>query len=205
MRWRDPRWILALASLALVLWLFALDWERTSPGPLSAAHASAPELQGTEGCDACHGVFGSRLADSCGECHVGVVAQVAEGTGLHGALAARGDAADCALCHPEHHGAELELVGEAAFALAGFGAREGFAHAHTEFALTGVHATLECARCHVHADAPLPPAGERRFGELRQSCAACHDDPHAGRYGAGCAECHGQEQAFDALDGFVHE
>lgn len=205
MRWRDPRWILALASLALVLALFLLDYERTSPGPLSAAHASAPELAGSEGCDACHGDFGARFVDTCAECHATVATQVAERTGLHGALAARGASVDCALCHSEHHGAELDLVGEAAFALAGFGARADFAHGHTDFALVGVHADLACTACHAHADAPLPPEGALRFGGLAQACSTCHDDPHAGRYGAGCADCHGQTQPFDALDGFVHE
>ena len=205
MRWRDPRWLLALASLALVLWLFLLDWEQTSPGPLSAAHASAPELAGSDGCDACHGDFGSRLADSCGACHTAVADQLADASGLHGALAASGAAVDCELCHPEHHGSELDLVGEAAFALAGFGARADFAHAHTSFALSGVHARLACAACHEHVDAELPPAGALRFGGLSQSCSACHEDPHAGGYGSSCADCHGQTQPFDALDGFVHE
>lgn len=205
MRWRDPRWLLALASLGLVLWLFALDWGRSSPGPLSAVHAASPQLAADDGCELCHGDFGSRLDDSCGACHAAVAAQVAAGTGLHGALAARGEAARCERCHPEHHGAELDLVGEAAFALAGFGSRAEFRHAHTSFALTGAHALLACTSCHAHADAPLPPEGGARFGGLSQDCAACHEDPHAGRYGAACADCHGQELAFDALDGFVHE
>jgi hypothetical protein len=205
MRWRDPRWLLALVSLGLVLWLFTLDSTRTSPGPLSAAHAGSSELAGSDGCDRCHGDFGSRLEDSCADCHAAVAAQMADGSGLHGALAARGEAAGCERCHPEHHGPELDLVGEAAFAHAGFGAREGFAHAYTEFALVGAHARLDCARCHTHADSVLPPAGELRFGGLAQDCASCHADPHAGRFGAGCADCHGQELPFDALDGFVHE
>lgn len=204
-RWRDPRWLLALASLGLVLWLFALDWERTSPGPLSAAHASRPELAAGDGCALCHGDFGSRMDESCGACHAAVAADVEAGTGLHGALAARGEAARCERCHPEHHGVELDLVGEATFALAGFGARADFTHAHTSFSLGGVHARLECSRCHPHVDAALPPAGEARFGGLAQDCAGCHRDPHAGRFGAGCADCHGQEQPFGALDGFVHE
>lgn len=53
----------------------------------------------------------------------------------------------------------------------------------TTFALDGRHADLECEACHRSNvwDAPTST-----------SCARCHvaDDPHEGRFGSDCAECH---------------
>ena len=43
-RLRDPRLWFGLLSLLLVVLLFLLDFERTSPGPLGATHAAVAEL-----------------------------------------------------------------------------------------------------------------------------------------------------------------
>jgi Cytochrome c3 len=49
--------------------------------------------------------------------------------------------------------------------------------------LTGAHAKVACATCHV---------GER-YKDLPRTCAACHaiQDAHRGRYGSKCETCHG--------------
>lgn len=53
----------------------------------------------------------------------------------------------------------------------------------TRFALTGAHATLECASCHQQ------PASEVK---LSRDCGACHvrDDVHFGQFGRQCQRCH---------------
>jgi hypothetical protein len=53
----------------------------------------------------------------------------------------------------------------------------------TRFALTGGHAKLDCARCHVK------PASEVK---LAMDCGSCHarDDVHDGRFGRDCERCH---------------
>ena len=53
----------------------------------------------------------------------------------------------------------------------------------TGFALTGAHAKLVCAGCHIQ------PADEVK---LNQNCLSCHekDDIHLGQYGRQCQRCH---------------
>jgi len=62
--------------------------------------------------------------------------------------------------------------------------------------LLGRHAKLSCDTCHRGGDlkAPLP-----------EDCNGCHSaaDTHAGRFGADCADCHGQEKW--AVAEFDHE
>ena len=57
----------------------------------------------------------------------------------------------------------------------------------TGFALEGAHASIDCQDCH-------------RSGNLHdkipRECSGCHQgqDSHAGRFGAQCAQCHGNEK-----------
>ncbi len=202
---RDPKLWLAVATLALVLFLVFDEAEHaTSPGPLTSAHASQPELDGNEGCARCHGraAQGVGFALTCSECHAEIGGQVATARGFHGQLDA-GQAQRCELCHVEHHGDAARLVDGRAFALAGVADLARFEHAFTTFELVGAHAGLECAQCHRNADALQLAKGERRFLGLTQRCAECHEDPHEGKFDPNCASCHGQS-SFTALDNFVH-
>jgi len=61
-----------------------------------------------------------------------------------------------------------------------------FDHNNFSFKLTGEHVELACVQCHVNA---------RGFGDFAvssQGCDSCHrdEDPHAGRFGQNCGECH---------------
>ncbi len=205
MKLRDPRLWLSLVSLAIVLLLTLRDVsERVSPGPLAPVHAALPELQGSEGCDACHGVLDEGLDAACQRCHEPVREQLAAGAGLHGGLAATREAG-CARCHLEHLGGGVPLAGELAFERAGLEGPAGFAHGHTDFGLAGRHAALECSDCHAAADAPVLAAGTPRYLGLSQRCASCHEDPHGGAYTEDCARCHGQEAPFADAASFRHE
>lgn len=196
----SPKLLLSLLSLAVVLFLFTLDLGRTSPGELSPVHQQVPTLQGAEGCDACHGTFGQSLREACLKCHGPIAAALESKRGLHGVQAAL----DCAHCHLEHHGAELELSGERAFAQAGIPDRSRYDHASLGFLLAGAHVGLACARCHLQADAAVLAAGEQRFTGLSQDCASCHKDPHEGRMRRACADCHGQSLPFTQVATFEH-
>ena len=212
MRLRDPKVLLALVSLGLVLWLVYVDLggfdaDGASPGPLTTTHARLPELEGRGSCAACHGDGPAAMASACADCHEAIEEQLASGRGLHGALVDRlgaGEAARCSACHVEHHGDGVALVSDRAFALAGFAAREDFDHPNVDFGLHGRHAELACAECHEHADAALLPEGASRFLGLEQRCAACHEDPHGGRMRQSCEACHGQERAFELAAAFEH-
>jgi hypothetical protein len=66
---------------------------------------------------------------------------------------------------------------------------KSFDHNHLAFPLQGNHAPLACAECH--------PAA-RTLTDLqatKQDCRSCHaeDDPHGGRFGQDCAQCHTPE------------
>lgn len=55
-----------------------------------------------------------------------------------------------------------------------------FDHASVGFALSGRHATIECAACH----------RDLRFSGLSPNCLTCHTDVHRSELGNDCARCH---------------
>jgi hypothetical protein len=76
---------------------------------------------------------------------------------------------DCATCHEEVAWKSVR-----------------FDHARaSEFVLSGKHAEVPCAGCHLN----------ERYADTPTRCAACHapDDVHAGRYGEKCQSCHKPE------------
>jgi hypothetical protein len=63
---------------------------------------------------------------------------------------------------------------------------KNFDHKVFSFQLTGKHVGLACVQCHINA---------RGFGDFPvtlQDCYSCHhnDDPHEGRFGLDCSQCH---------------
>lgn len=83
----------------------------------------------------------------------------------------------CATCHDE----------------AGWG-RGAFAHQRTGFPLLGLHERAPCKACH-GADYGRPQP---------RRCDGCHVDPHAGRLGAQCAECHDEASWRSRFDALAH-
>ncbi|TDJ69743.1 MAG: hypothetical protein E2O39_11140 [Planctomycetota bacterium] len=200
---RNPRFWLPAASLGGVLWLLYMDLDRTSPGPITPTHAQVPELVDSSSCETCHGSFDGTLAEGCATCHVEIGADLADGTGFHGTLADV-DAQDCGHCHGEHYGAEVRLVNDRSYALAGIADRTAYDHAPLNFTLAGRHAELACSDCHEHADARMLAPGEKRYLGLERACVACHEDVHEGRMARDCAACHGQVQPFAEVAVFAH-
>lgn len=66
---------------------------------------------------------------------------------------------------------------------------EPFNHNAISFQLTGQHAEVACAKCHVDA------RGLDDFAVPSQDCYSCHfsDDPHENRFGTDCGACHTPE------------
>jgi len=108
---------------------------------------------------------------ACGACHVSEVY--------------KGLPAQCIDCHREddtHNGANGTDCASC-HAPTGWAA-VAFDHgARTRFALTGKHASLDCAACHTTS---------LTSPKLPTACVACHkaDDAHQGRNGPACAGCH---------------
>lgn len=153
-----------------------------TPGPLAAAHA---DLENN--CNACHTSF-QRAAQNaqCLDCHDEVRADISRRRKFHG----RFDQArtrECRTCHSDHQGRNYALVR--------FN-RERFDHSFTDYPLEGGHRAVACASCH---------RGNRNFRGTTATCATCHhsDDPHLGRLGRQCQECH-QVAGWQQLRPFDH-
>ena len=71
-----------------------------------------------------------------------------------------------------------------------------FNHAGTAFPLTGQHRDAACEQCHVPRPIRTTATFTTRIFEgLRfGTCGDCHKDPHQGRLGNDCAQCHDTAQ-----------
>lgn len=188
-----------LAALAAWLLLF-----RSSPGELSAAHQKIAGSSYIGNCKKCHAPEG--LTKGCLSCHSEIAGQLNDRRGYHGRVL--GDkAANCASCHSEHNGREFALINKVSW---GGADPAAYAHAHAAFTLAGAHDGLACADCHVKKapsfSLPRFPKLKRSatYLGLRQACAACHADPHAGGKAADCAACHTQDK-FKPAKNFDHD
>jgi hypothetical protein len=154
-----------------------------SPGPLSAAHAS---IEGDNDCAKCHESGNQVVARLCLDCHKDLGGELAAGRGLHGR---QYRTRPCEECHVEHIGRSTKLIRWPG------GAMDRLDHALTGWALDGGHAKVACLKCHTQSSRQ----GKPQFVATRSACAACHKDPHAGRFTAECERCHGTASwpAFD--------
>lgn len=87
---------------------------------------------------------------------------------------------DCTTCHSVSEWSRVRL--------------EAFDHDRTRFALHGTHQRVVCAGCH-----GTPP---RYTGIEFQSCTSCHQDPHDGRFGTTCTDCHDESTWSTVGEGF---
>jgi hypothetical protein len=62
-----------------------------------------------------------------------------------------------------------------------------FDHSKTRYPLTGLHASVQCARCHTNGSDGKP----QYVGIPFNQCSDCHKDPHRGSFPQGCQSCHG--------------
>lgn len=137
------------------------------PGKVSAAHAKT-EAE----CSACHDrIHRERQNELCSACHKPVATDIARRVGFHGRAAV---GKQCSSCHSEHLGRDGDIVRIN---------RVGFDHARTDFRLTGGHVDAACESCHKPG---------RKFRDASSQCVDCHakDEPHAGKLGRKCADCH---------------
>jgi len=171
------------ARLACLLGLLATLWlalatgssaqtvieKLVSPGPLAAPHARYESR-----CQSCHQAFDKEAQNRlCLDCHKPVAADLRARTGFHGRSR---DIAGvhCHSCHTDHagRGARLVRLDPATFN-----------HTLTDYPLKGAHTRVACAKCH---------APGAKFRAAPVACASCHGktDPHKGKLGSACANCH---------------
>ncbi len=156
-----------------------------SPGPLAQPHE---RLEGALQCVACHG--GGRkeqMSARCLECHKEIAWLVQRGRGFHAGVRTE----RCASCHPDHAGRTFALVSWPG------GDVQQFDHTRAGWPLDGGHQKTKCVDCHKAAFRVSRAAklSERRGPDwgwvgLERGCVTCHADPHRGRLGAACTDCH---------------
>ncbi len=179
------------------------DTYRVAEPQCASCHGDDDPHRGNlgEDCGSCHGATdwlattfdhlevagfaleGGHAGVSCSACHAG---QIYEGTPTA-----------CASCHAlddVHRGERGDACGDCHGVETWTDSR--FDHAaETGFALSGVHADLACASCHLDGMALEQPPDD---------CVGCHSaqDVHQGRRGPACGDCHGEQTwdvAFDHL------
>lgn len=153
-----------------------------SPGKLSKDHA---DFDGDANCAECH-TTGRRVdTDGCLSCHEDLGSRVRKGLGLHG-KEYRGR--ECSECHVEHLGRGTKLVRWPK------GSKERFDHKLAGWPLRGEHKSVECLDCHDSVNR----RGHKTFLGAKTDCASCHEDPHKGRLGETCTDCH-SERGWDQV------
>ncbi|MEM1452431.1 MAG: hypothetical protein AAGI22_25225 [Planctomycetota bacterium] len=191
----SPKSLIAIISLGAVLGAAVVDFGRTAPGPLMAAHARIDGLADSGSCSDCHGGWTSNMTKSCLECHELIDIHIESGIGLHGNIDLKA-VQKCAACHSEHHGETFMAVNDLSFARAGVPDRLEFDHEMIGWEMYGAHLALECTECHINANETVVPEGEHRYLGTSQSCVTCHEDVHEGTLQTDCVSCHSQE-SFD--------
>ena len=95
---------------------------------------------------------------------------------------------DCASCHADEHRGQLGAACTRCHTTDGWKPAPGFNHAAGKFALTGAHATVDCAKCHSNASGAKPYTVYT--GLAFAKCSSCHADPHKGSLAGACQSCH---------------
>jgi len=173
------------ATLVVVL-LSCSAAAQISPGPLARAHQS---LNGSANCTTCHKLSAGQPTFRCLECHTEIAARLNAHKGLHATYGLeKGSSQGCVKCHSDHNGEDFPIVKWNPNA---------FDHKQTGYTLEGKHAGLTCNKCHSADHVVGPERGlikvkdlSKTFLSIPQNCATCHKDPHQGRLGTNCQQCH---------------
>lgn len=129
---------------------------------------------------------GAHVGLVCTECHEHAEAELPP----EGAKRYLGLQRDCASCHPDPHGGQMQMACTTCHGQHTFGERHVIGHRRW-LPLEGAHADLDCRTCHAFGTAnALERLHARPDGEGR-ACAACHDSPHDEAFVAGNAAADG--------------
>jgi hypothetical protein len=176
-------------------------WDEGAPERFDHRRAGF-ELEGRHGTLRCGECHQPRFQKSGGAALIRKRARSASWLGLERA---------CAACHQDPHAGAVGTDCGRCHGQQAWKPAAGFDHARTDYPLTGLHAKVECAKCHLSPR--LEPATDAQGKAVPRyrpvphaDCVACHRDPHAGRFPGACAKCHTTRgfQVFDA-GSFDHE
>jgi predicted CXXCH cytochrome family protein len=97
----------------------------------------------------------------------------------------------CTSCHSgdDPHRGQFRNGCDACHSATTWKKADSFDHARTRFRLTGEHRSVGCDGC--HRSVVASGASFVKFaGTASGECSTCHEEPHEGRMGRGCATCH---------------
>jgi hypothetical protein len=135
---------------------------------------------------------GAHERTKCADCHAEKYLQPSSTALAPGARTEPWTGLDraCATCHDDVHRGRVSRACTDCHTTAKWDPAPRFNHDSTKYPLTGRHDSVACTGCHPVARSPdqgIDPAFPAlKFGQ----CSACHSDPHQGRLGAQCADCH---------------
>jgi len=97
----------------------------------------------------------------------------------------------CKSCHEDHHQGQLGDDCLKCHDQRDWKKQPLFDHARAKFPLTGLHAKVDCAKCHKPEPVKAGGSPTPRYTNLVfAACTDCHKDPHEGRLGGKCIDCH---------------
>jgi hypothetical protein len=180
--------VLPSAGIAVLVLCAASAGAQISPGPLAGPHRF---LEGATNCTQCHRL-GGQATFKCLDCHREIAGRIAAGRGFHARVVEKSAGSQtCAKCHSDHNGEQFALIKWEP-------SLSQFDHVKTGWALTGKHAPLACSKCHTAANVAAEEKQQikvkdlnRTYLGLSRECVTCHKDPHGGRLGTKCEQCHG--------------
>lgn len=150
---------------------------------------------------------GTHARQGCGACHRSefVSAETLDGdANVNLTRTFLGLKRECLHCHDNEHRGQLAEDCARCHGFEAWSPAPGFSHDYARFALTGKHVSATCDKCHHSVPADAASASKirkkanagtyARYAGLEFSgCNACHQDPHAGRFGPACGDCHTTE------------
>ena len=134
---------------------------------------------------------GKHVGVTCNKCHNALRIQPQERATIKDKDLNRsylGLSTACSTCHEDHHKGRL---GENCLQCHNYVdwkdvKIEKFDHSKTRYPLTGLHAQVQCAKCHAEGPDEKPKYAGIPFNQ----CSDCHKDPHHGSFSQGCSSCH---------------
>lgn len=142
-------------------------------------------------------LVGKHGSVECVRCHVGAKLSHARFTGLphtcnncHSDPHAGQFPSDCTTCHSEQGWKNILIAPHSP---------------GSSRPLRGIHAGLECVKCHTLPDQNAVLAEARFVGLAENGCASCHKDPHNGQMHSACNTCHSEQGWTGRFLLFSHE
>jgi len=112
----------------------------------------------------------------------------------------------CTSCHRDVHTGQLSNRCTDCHSQDTWKKPPGFSHERSRYPLTGLHARVDCDKCHRRPAGGTEEAVQYRGFIQFNTCTSCHKDPHGDAFGGDCSRCHstGGWKEIRPANGFDH-